>query len=553
MALVREPLEALGTVLRAQGLRRSLAAFLLFNTAEWAVWVAALVYAYDQGGTTAAAAISVLQLLPAALIAPFAATLGDRGPREQALGWTYALQAAALSLTVAAFATDAPAPLVFAAIVIVSVTISVSRPVYFASLPAFATRPAELTAANSVATLIENFAILIGPAIAALVTEWMGPIGVFALFAIGQLFAAWLVRLPGDVAPQAARRVAPIQASRPTVSRSEWLAALGELRKRSEGLLLIIYLGGAYLLVGMADVLSVVLSFEILALGPSGPGTVIAAMGFGGIAGAAASILLAGRRRLGPAVAGALLLAGVPFALAGQADHLAPALLLLAVAGASKSFLDVAARTLLQRSVDDDVLARVFGIQESMMLLSLATGAFVVPILVATLGPRGAFAAAGCVLPVLGLITWRRLRTIDAEAELAGPALERLRAVPIFAHLPVPILERTAAKLTALDFGPSEIVIREGEPGDLYYIVDAGQLGVTVAGVARPSLGPGDAFGEIALLDDLPRTATVTTLTPARLFALERGEFLAVMTGSAEARLVARKAADSRLGTPDPT
>ncbi|HSN71436.1 MAG TPA: MFS transporter [Steroidobacteraceae bacterium] len=551
--MIREPLQALSTVLSAQGLRRSLAAFLLFNTAEWAVWVAALVYAYDHGGTTAAAAISVLQLLPAALVAPFAATLGDRGSREQTLGWSYALQAAALSLAVAAFATRAPAPFVFAAIVIVSVTISVSRPIYFASLPAFATSPAELTAANSVATLIENVGMLIGPAIAALVTESTGSIGVFALFAIGQLFAVWLVRVPDPVVQKTAGRIVPMQAPRPAITRSEWLAALRELRKRSEGLLLITYLGGAYLLVGMADVLSVVLSFEILALGPSGPGTVVAAMGFGGIAGAAASILLAGRRRLGPAIAGALLLAGVPFALAGQTNHLAPALLLLALAGAGKSFLDVAARTLLQRSVDDDVLARVFGIQESMMLLALASGAFVVPILVAMLGPRGAFTAAGLVLPVLGLVTWRRLRMIDAEAGLVSPAVERLRSVPIFGHLPVPVLERIGARLTAVDLAPGEIVIREGEPGDRYYIVEAGELAVTVAGVTRPSLGPGDAFGEIALLYDLPRTATVTALTPVRLFALERSEFLAVMTGSAEARLVARKAADTRLGTPDPT
>jgi len=190
-------------------------------------------------------------------------------------------------------------------------------------------------------------------------------------------------------------------AMRLRMSLTDWTDSLVELRAQPHGILLLSYVAISYLLVGMSEVLAVVLAFEILSLGPAGPGVLISAIGFGGIVGAGASILLAGRRRVGAALAGSLLVAGVPFALAGLMSHLLPTVLLLAAAGAGKSFLDVAARTLLQRSVAEDVLARVFGLQEGLMLLAMAIGAAIVPLLVILAGSRGAFLVAGLLLPLL--------------------------------------------------------------------------------------------------------------------------------------------------------
>jgi hypothetical protein len=334
---------------------------------------------------------------------------------------------------------------------------------------------------------------------------------------------------------------------RPRLSLSDWSDSLVELRARPHGMLLLGYVGVAYLLVGMADVLAVVLAFEILALGPAVPGALISAIGFGGVAGAGASILLAGRRRLGPALAGALLVAGVPFALAGLTNQLLWSLLLLAAAGAGKSFLEVAARTLLQRSVNEDVLARVFGLQECLMLLAMAVGALFVPLLVGLAGPRGAFVVAGLMLPLLAASTWRRLKTIDAEAPAPPKSLLLLLRVPMFGHLPVPVVERIANQCVAVEFSAGELVIRQGDHGGHFYVVESGQLEVAVDGQPRPSLGPGDSFGEIALMRDLPRTASITVAADARLWMLDRAAFLAAVTGSRRAEVTAARIADVRL------
>jgi MFS family permease len=539
---IKDPLLALRTVVSAAGLRRQLLAFLLFNTAEWGIWVGALVYAYDLGGTSAAAAVSLLQLLPAAVISPFAASIADRLPRRRVLAWTYAAQSAAMGLTVLLFWLQSSPVLILGSLVLVSVSISLSRPVYLASLPAFATRPSELTAVNSVSTMVESLAVLLGPAIAAAIMQFSGPSVVFAVFGLGQLIAALLVWMP---------RGAPVglsaMAVRAPLRPSDWVAAFAEMRVRPDGLLLLGYLAGAYLLVGMADVLAVVLAFEILSLDDSGPGMLISAMGLGGMIGAAASILLAGRRTLGPPLAGALLVAGVPYALAGQANHLLPAVLLLIVAGSGKSFLEVAARTLLQRSVDDYLLARVFGLQEGLMLLALAVGALLVPVLVGVLGARGAFTTAGLMLPALGILTWRRLHAIDADAPLPARSLVLLRRVPMFSHLPAPLLEQVARRMLPVDLVTGDVAIRQGERGEHFYTVESGRLEVSVDDRPRPTLGPGDSFGEIALMLDRPRTATVIAASDVRLWSLDRETFLSAITGSPRAGAVAARVADSRL------
>jgi MFS family permease len=538
---VHEPLRALRTVLAARALRRSLLAYLLFNTAEWAVWVAILVYAYQQGGTAAAALASLVQLLPAAAVAPLAAIMGDRAPRERVLPRIYCIQSAAMALIVVLFAGNAGLPAILIGAALGAVTISLTRPVYLAALPAFAATPAQLTAANSVSTMVETLAVLLGPAVAAAIMHVAGPAQIFAVFAVGQLLAALLVRQParpqGDVARD----------PRPRISVSDWTDSLVELRAQRHGILLLSYVGISYLLVGMSELLAVVLAFEILSLGPAGPGVLISAIGFGGMVGAGASILLAGRRRLGAALAGSLLVAGVPFAFAGLTSHLLPAVLLLATAGAGKSFLDVAARTLLQRSVADDVLARVFGLQEGLMLLAMAIGAAIVPLMVILAGSRGAFFLAGLMLPLLAALTWRRLESIDAEAAAPSRSLVLLLRLPMFGHLPVPIVERLARHCVPAEFGAGEPVIRQGDQAEHFYVVESGQLAVMVDGQPRPSLGLGDAFGEIALMRAVQRTASVTAETDVRLWMLDRESFLAAIAGSRRAEMVATRVVDTRL------
>jgi MFS family permease len=544
---VYEPLGALRTVLAARALRRSLLAYLLFNTAEWAVWVAILVYAYQSGGTAAAAAASLIQLLPAAAVAPLAAMMGYRILGERALPWIYCIQSAMMALTVLLFAANSGLPVILIGAALVSVTMSLTRPVYLAVLPAFAATPSQLTAANSVSTMVESVAVLLGPAVAAGIMHVAGSPLVFGVFAVVQLLAALLVRQP---APPKGGEAGDM---RPRLSLSDWTDSLIELRAQPHGILLLSYVAVSYLLVGMSEVLAVVLAFEILLLGPAGPGVLISAIGFGGVAGAGVSILLAGRRRVGAALAGSLLLAGVSFALAGLTSHLLPTVLLLAAAGAGKSFLDVAARTLLQRSVAEDVLTRVFGLQEGLMLLAMAIGAVMVPLMVTVAGSRGAFVVAGLMLPLLAALTWRRLVSIDAEAAPPSRSLKLLLRLPMFGHLPVPVVERLARHCVPAEFGAGEPVIRQGDQAEHFFVVESGQLAVMVDGRPRPSLGPGDAFGEIALMRAVQRTASVTADTGVRLWILDRETFLAAIAGSRRAEMVAERIADTRLAATDTT
>jgi hypothetical protein len=203
--------------------------------------------------------------------------------------------------------------------------------------------------------------------------------------------------------------------------------------------------------------------------------------------------------------------------------------------------------------VDEDVLARAFGLQEGLMMLALAIGSLAVPLLVGLFGQRGAFVAAGLMLPVLGILTWPRLKSIDAAAEPPPLSLALLRRVPMFGHLPAPVLERMASRMLPVEFAAGDTVIRQGDSGEHFYVVESGQLEVTVDEQPRPLLGPGDSFGEIAMMRDTPRTASIFAATAVRLWALDRGTFLAAITGSRRVEAAVARVAETRLAATQTT
>jgi hypothetical protein len=205
--------------------------------------------------------------------------------------------------------------------------------------------------------------------------------------------------------------------------------------------------------------------------------------------------------------------------------------------GVGNTLVDVTGQTLLQRAVADEVLARAFGVLESLLLGTLALGAAVAPLLISGLGIRLALVTTGLLLPVLALLTWRRLASIDAAARPPDRELALLRAVPIFAPLPAPTLEGLTSHLVRLRVPAGTRLFQQGDPGDRFYIIAAGEADVAVDGQHK-TLDSGDYFGEIALLRNLPRTATVTAYTDLELYALGREEFVAAVAGhppSAEA------------------
>jgi MFS family permease len=266
---------------------------------------------------------------------------------------------------------------------------------------------------------------------------------------------------------------------------------------------------GQYVVVGALDILVIMVALDVLETDSSGPGLLVSALGIGGILGALATVALVGRTRLSPALAVGVLVTGVPLMLLPLGAVPATAAFLLAVSGAGKSFFDVAGRTLLQRAVPDHVLARVFGVQESVMTASIAVGA--------------------ALAPVAGLVAWHWLRRLDAVALLPGPHLSLLRGVPSLRLAPLRVLEALSRGAEELDLPAGALVVREGDPGDRFYVVLDGEVLVSRDGQEVRRLGTGDSFGEIALLRHVPRTATVRALGPVRLVTLQRAEFLRVV------------------------
>jgi hypothetical protein len=299
--------------------------------------------------------------------------------------------------------------------------------------------------------------------------------------------------------------------------------------------------------IGALDVVYVVLAVSLLDLGGSGAGYLNAAFGAGGVLGIAATAALVGRRYLTPALAAGAIAWGVSFAIVGADPRTATAFALLAVAGAGRIVVDVAGRTLLQRIAPVDLLCRVFGLLEGLTMAALAIGSLLTPLLVSLAGSRAAVIGVGAVLPVALLLAAPRLLAIDRRATVPVVELSLLRALPLFAPLGPPELESLTRELEPLQAAPGEEVVREGEPGERFYVVADGELEASVDGSPIRSLRRGDGFGEIALLRSLPRTATVTALTPSRLYTLGRAPFLAAVAAQPEAATEAERLVGERL------
>ena len=214
-----------------------------------------------------------------------------------------------------------------------------------------------------------------------------------------------------------------------------------------------------------------------------------------------------------------------------------------------QSLEDVGGFTLLQRIVRDEVLARVLGVLWGLAMAGVGVGSVVGPPLIHAVGTRAAAAAIGLFLVGLVVVAWPRLVSIDRAVAIPAAELDGLEKVPMFRGLSVVAKERLAASLIALSFPAVAEIVKEGEIGDRFYIVVDGQIGATEGGRAA-GRGSLEYFGEIALLRDVPRTATVTARTPVRLYALERDDFLAAVTGYSGGSEVGEAVIAERLAAP---
>jgi Cyclic nucleotide-binding domain len=234
----------------------------------------------------------------------------------------------------------------------------------------------------------------------------------------------------------------------------------------------------------------------------------------------------------------------------GAWPSVAAAFGLLAAAGASHALLDVSGRTILHRVVPPPLHGRVFGLLEGLSMLGLALGSISVPALVDAGGVGTALAAIGGVLIVVAALTTPVVRRLESAVPSPEAELEVLRRSPLLSLLPLPVLEDLARALVSQRVAAGEVVVREGERGERFYLIADGKFDVTVAGGRLTTVGAGDGFGEIALLRDGIRTATVTALGPGLLYSLDRTPFLEAVTGSPQAHRAAEEIVVGHLASP---
>ena len=308
-------------------------------------------------------------------------------------------------------------------------------------------------------------------------------------------------------------------------------------------------------LVGALDILYAVLAIDVLDIGDAGIGFLGAATGLGAMAGSAVAVILVGRQRLAVPLLLATSIFGVAVAGAGIAPGVVTVVALLVVGGIGSSVAYVAIQTATQRTAGDDVMSRVFGVEEAAMMAAGCLGALAVPLLLAVVQPSGAMLIAGLSLPLVALIAARTLVRADRAVLAHARELRVLQTIPMLMPLAGPVLERLAASATIQHAAAGDAIITAGEAGDTFYAIAAGAVEVTVpdapvGAVAQSGrrLGPGDSFGEIALIRDVPRTATVRALEPTELVILERGPFLEALTGQARSRSMAARTVAERLG-----
>ena len=539
-------------------LRRVGFAYALFGAAEFGVWITLLVFAYDHGGSGASLLMVLVQLIPCIALGPFLGALADRRPPSRVLFVGYGLQTLTIGALAIAITAGASVGLVYALAPLTAISLTITRPPQAALLPAIVRTPNELTAANVMTGWTDAAAALVGPGLVGILLAWRGQGLAVAATATMTFIATLLVlgvvgpaaavspdtEIPsfdsagvGTVARDAESGTTDDASSKAGLSsafssiRSGARSNLTELARNPQIRVLLTLHTFYFVLIGALDLLCVILAVDYLHMGPGGPGFLNAALGGGALLAGFVTAFLVGRRHLSNTLIITLLAAVAALALIGAVPEVAPAILLIGAVGLAGSVFDVAGRTLLQRSAPSDAIAGSFSIFEALMDLGLVLGAVLVRIAIAIGGVKAALFAPAIIACLLIAGLRRRIRKIDDTATVPQVEIQLLRSTPIFAALPAPSLEAVARDLEALSMPEGSVVISEGDRGDCYYVVADGELAVSRAGHFLQTLTRGDGFGEIALIRNVPRQASVTAVTASSLYRLERELFVQAVTG----------------------
>lgn len=532
--------------LRQGDLRRAQGAFALAWGAEWAFTVALGVAAFREGGAAAVGLVGLLRMWPAAVVTPFASALADRLRRERILVWGSVIRAAATAAIAAVLAAGGPIAAVYGLAVVSTLAVTPFRAAHSALLPSLCRTTEELTSSNVVRGMLDSLSMLAGPAAAGALIGLTSIEVAFAAAAGAALAAAALLtRLEYEAPPRES-------ASGPLHLWSDTVAGVrASVADRDTALMIGMGITQTFIR-GCLNVFLVVVAIELLGLGGAGVGALTAAIGVGAVVGSVGASLLVGSHSMARWFGISVVLWGVPLMLIGAAPGAVVAVAALAVVGLGNAVLDVAFFTVMARLVPDAVLARVYGMLESLIALTVGLGSIATPLLIEVLGLRGALAAVGSIGAVATALAWARLRRIDGQMEVRTGTIELLQTVPMLRPLPMATIEHLARLAGTRTLAAGEVLFREGAQGDTFYVISAGEVELWRDGERCHVLGRGEAFGEIALLRSVPRTMTAIAQGPVTAYTLSARSFVPAVGGYTASAGVAEALVDSRLDGLEP-
>ncbi len=541
-------------VLRRPGLRQLNLALAGSLIGDWAYATAIAVWAYGEGGAAAVGIWGTVRFTLMALTAPFGAALADRISRKTVMVSCDVVRGVLVLAAAAIVKWDGPALLVFVLATLSPIVGTAFRPAQLALTPSLVESPEQLTAANGVASTLESLAFFAGPALAGFLLAVADVSTVFVLNAGTFVLSAVLVasisvsrppRIPADSSGQPD---GDAQDGKAPGFVSEALEGFRVVRRHPDLLLVMTTYCAQTVIAGASLVFGVAIALDLTDLGPAGLGYLDSVLGVGAILGGFLAVGLAVRHRLATDFGWGVVFWALPLLLIAAWPTPAAAFIAMFIIGMANPVVDINASTIIQRIAPDAVLGRVFGALESGLIATMALGSLAMPLLIAGPGLRWGLVVISLPIVLIGLAAMPRLRRMDhVVSEPDGVAL--LRSVPLFAPLVRPLVEMLAGRLTRVEVPAGTVVVREGDPGDLFFVIESGNLDATYRGEHLSRMGAGECFGEIALLQDIPRTASVVAREDCVLHSLNRDDFLSAMAGDHELQSRAEALAARRIPT----
>jgi MFS family permease len=517
-------------VLRNPRVRRLQLAFLGSTLGDWAYATAIVVWAYEDGGAKAVGAYQAVRFITMAVVGPIGGVVADRMSRRTFMVVSDLLRAILVTGAGLIVVTDGPAPAVYALAILAAVAGSPFRAAEAGLLTQLVDSPTELTTANALSTNIENVMLFAGPALAGVIIGASGVEEVFWLNAATFIWSsALLLGVRVEPADGDAEQEDEAEPAGDAAAASFWVelisgfGAIGRDRDLRSVALLAGSIGFAW---GAMNVFLVLLATDVLESGPKALGYLNSVLGVATVAG---GLLILGRlssSRLGQdLVLGVVVGWGLPLLAVAAFPTPVAAIAAIVVIGLCEPLGSLGIDTIPQRLTPSAMVSRVYAGIDTCLVGPMALGALLAPALVHWVGLHDALALVGALPLVTGISVWRRMRDLDRR--LSAPAeLELLRAVEVLADLPAPALERLAHAAERVRVDAGETVVAEGGSSDRFYVILSGEVEVTQRGRMLRTEGPGEFFGEIGLLRNVLRTATVTAATACELLVVEQADFL---------------------------